>query len=65
MGNSSNPQQKLDIDVLAEFKELKKDSQGIMLQHNKNQQTYLLKEFTYASERMYEQERRRLEKEVS
>jgi hypothetical protein len=33
MGNTTQPH-KLGLDILTEFKELKKDSQGVMVQHN-------------------------------
>lgn len=42
MGNS-NSNKSLTLDVLSDFKELKKDSQGIMLEHITTHQTYLLK----------------------
>lgn len=42
MGNA-NPNKSLSLDILSDFKELKKDSQGIMLEHTTSHQTYLLK----------------------
>lgn len=42
MGNATQ-HQKSAIDFLSEFKEMKKDSQGIVLQHNETKLTYFLK----------------------
>jgi hypothetical protein len=49
---------------MADYHELRRDHFGVVLQHTQSQLTFLLREYTYASEAAFEKERTRLETEA-
>lgn len=58
MGSSSSQNKvNYDIDIMSDYKEIKRDQHGVHLLHHQSQLTYLLKEYNYASDLQYEQER--------
>lgn len=64
MGSSSSSQPEIGSDIMSDFRELRRDHLGVVLQHLQSELTFLLREYTFASETAYEKERCRLEGEL-
>ena len=60
MGSSSSAAQETPCDILSDYKELRRDQLGLVLQQPQTELTFLLREYTYASEAIFERERGRL-----
>jgi hypothetical protein len=65
MGSSSSQSKKdYDIDIMSDYKEVKRDQNGTILEHHQTHLTYLLREYNYGSELTYDQERSKYEMEI-
>jgi hypothetical protein len=60
MGSSSSTGQETACDIMADYREVRRDSLGLVLQQPQTDLTFLLREYTYASEAAFEKERGRL-----
>ena len=60
MGSSSSANTETPSDIVVDYNELRRDPLGLVLQQPQTQLTFLLREYTYASETIFEKERGRL-----
>lgn len=60
MGASSSSQPEIGSDIMSDYRELRRDNMGVVLQHLQSELTFLLREYTFASEAAYDKERGRL-----
>lgn len=66
MGNTATDSQadSLMTVIEKEYEQVRQDPRGIVLLHKKNQETYLLKEYTYASEALFKNKEKELEEQI-
>jgi len=65
MGNTSDHQLACSFDnIKKDFEEVRQDNKGTVLLNKHNQNTYLLKEYTYGTDAMYRNKEKTLREQI-